>query len=107
MSETKIFPDGMIVKRRDNAPDFVVCNISIKLEEFIPFLQANAKNGWVNLNVKTSKAGNMYSDLDTFTPTSSNAQNSDQAPAPAAKAPEPKRPVPPQDIDDPTDDLPF
>ncbi len=43
----KVFADGLISKRNENAPDFVIINQSYKVEEFIKFLQANAKNGWV------------------------------------------------------------
>jgi hypothetical protein len=34
MENKKKFPDGFIVKRRENAPDFVVANVSIKVDEF-------------------------------------------------------------------------
>ncbi len=73
MSNEVVFPDGLIVKRRDNAPDFVICNLSVKVEELIPFLQANAKEGWVNLDVKRSKAGKLYAALDTWQPTQGQA----------------------------------
>ena len=48
----KVFADGLISKRNENAPDFVIINQSYKVEEFIKFLQANAKNGWVNTQTK-------------------------------------------------------
>ena len=51
----KVFADGLISKRNENAPDFVIINQSYKVEEFIKFLQANAKNGWVNTQTKTSQ----------------------------------------------------
>ena len=34
----KIFADGFIFKRNDNAPDFVVGRLSIKVDEAIKFL---------------------------------------------------------------------
>jgi len=70
MSQDKIFADGFIFKRRENAPDFVIGNISVKVEDAISFLTANQKNGWVNLNVLTAKSGNPYIELDTFVPKS-------------------------------------
>ena len=42
--QEKVFVDGCISKRNDNAPDFVIVNQSYKVEEFISFLKANAKN---------------------------------------------------------------
>lgn len=38
MSEDKVFADGLIVKRNENAPDFVTCNLSVKVGEFTAFL---------------------------------------------------------------------
>ena len=42
-----IFADGLIVKKNENAPDFVLCNLSVKVEEFEKFMKANSKNGWL------------------------------------------------------------
>ena len=66
MSQDKIFADGFLFKRRENAPEFVIGNISVKVEEAITFLKANHKNGWVNLGIKESRAGNPYMFVDTF-----------------------------------------
>ena len=54
MSEEKIFANGFSFKRHEKAPDFVVGNMSIKVDDAIAFLkeQKNEK-GWVNLSVKT------------------------------------------------------
>ncbi len=64
----KVFAEGIIFKRNDNAPDFVIGSMSVKVSEFVPFLQANAKNDWTNLQVKKSQNGKMYVELDTFEP---------------------------------------
>ena len=40
----KVFVDGLISKKNQNAPDFVVVNQSFKVEEFITFLKANASS---------------------------------------------------------------
>ena len=40
MSQDKIFADGFLFKRRENAPEFVIGNISVKVEEAITFLKA-------------------------------------------------------------------
>jgi len=68
MSNETIFADGFIFKRKENAPEFVVGSQSIKVEEAIAFLQANQKNGWVNLDIKQSKGGKYYCQLDTWQP---------------------------------------
>ena len=86
----KIFTDGMIVKRNDNAPDFVISNISIKVEEFTKFLGKHNKNGWLNIDVLKSKNGKYYgqinnwqpnqNDVVTNTDTTSNDNQSDDLP---------------------------
>jgi hypothetical protein len=68
MEQERTFADGFIIKRRDNAPEFVIANISVKVDEAITFLKNNQKNGWVNLNAKKARSGNMYLELDTFEP---------------------------------------
>lgn len=68
MEKQKVFAEGIIFKRNEKAPDFVVGSVSVKLDEAIPFLQANAKNGWTNLQVKQSQNGKYYVELDTFEP---------------------------------------
>ena len=70
MSEIK-FANGLIFKRSDNAPEFVIGGLSIKKSEFIPFL--NSEQGdWVNLSIKLSKAGKYYIELDTWKPKAKN-----------------------------------
>jgi hypothetical protein len=64
--EEKIFADGFVFKRSENAPDFVVGRISIKADDAIAFIQQHVKNGWVNLGVKQARSGNYYMELDTF-----------------------------------------
>ena len=66
MAEEKIFADGFSFKRNDNAPEFVVGRMSIKVEDAIVWMKSNAKNGWVNLDVKQSKGGKYYCELDTW-----------------------------------------
>lgn len=68
MSEKK-FADGLRVSRRDNAPDFVVCQLGFKADEFEAFLRANVtQGGWVNVDVKRSKTGNLYAELNDWKP---------------------------------------
>ena len=64
----KTFANGIIYKEPSaKAPDFVVGGLSVKKSEFIPFL--NSQSGdWVNLQIKLSKAGKPYVELDTWKP---------------------------------------
>ncbi len=94
----KIFAEGIIFKRNENAPDFVIGSMSVKIEEAVPFLQANAKNGWTNLQVKKSQNGKFYIELDTFEPKAQGGQQ--KAPAQAA-------PAQPAIDEEGKDDLPF
>ena len=64
----KVFADGFIFKRQENAPEFVVGSMSIKVDEAMAFLAQNESKGWVNLNVKKSKGGKFYMELDTWKP---------------------------------------
>lgn len=92
MSDEKVFVDGMIVKRYEKAPDFVICNLSLKGEELVPFMREHQKDGWINVQVKRSKGGKYYAELDTWEP-----KEQEQAPAPA--------PAPADSH--PDDDIPF
>lgn len=69
MQESKTFADGLIAKApHPNAPDFVKAKLSIKVEDFTKFLEAHAKgDGWVNIDVKESKGGKWYCQLDHWT----------------------------------------
>ena len=105
MAEEKIFAEGFSFKRSDNAPEFVIGRLSIKTEEATAFMEANNKNGWVNLNLKKSKGGTYYLELDTFEPKKGGAPERPTPsgrPTPAAK--QVPRVAPPADD---VDDLPF
>ena len=67
--EEKIFADGFSFKRKPNAPDFVVGSMSVKVDEAVDFLKEHKKKGWVNIDIKTAKSGNLYMELDTWEPT--------------------------------------
>lgn len=80
----KVFADGFIFKRSENAPDWVIGKISVKVEDAVKFLNNNTKNGWVNLNVNQSQNGKFYIELDTWEKAQSSqstpAKNSDDLP---------------------------
>jgi hypothetical protein len=64
----KTFTDGLIVKRAENAPDFVLCNISIKVEDFTKWMQDHQDKGWVNISLLVGKSGKPYGVKDTYKP---------------------------------------
>jgi hypothetical protein len=90
--EEKIFADGFSFKRNENAPDFVVGRLSLKVDEAIAFIKSHEKRGWINLNVKTARSGNHYVELDTYEPKGSD----ESAPAkkPSVKKPAVKEELP-------------
>jgi hypothetical protein len=68
----KVFVDGLMAKKpRDQAPDWVKCNISIKRESLIAWLSAENKE-WINVQVCESKGGKWYAEVDTWEPTPRN-----------------------------------
>ena len=66
--EEKKFADGFTFKRNENAPEFVVGRLSLKVDAAIEFIKQHQKNGWINLDVKKARTGNFYIELDTYTP---------------------------------------
>ena len=79
--EEKIFADGFSFKRQENAPDFVIGRLSMKVEDAVAFIRQHDKRGWVNLNIKTARSGNHYVELDTYDPKAKDEST------PAKKAP--------------------
>jgi hypothetical protein len=66
MSEIK-FADGINFKfPSQNMPDFIKGTISIKAKEALIFIEENQDNGWLNIDVKESKAGKLYCSLNTY-----------------------------------------
>ena len=86
-STDKVFAQGLIAKRRETAPEFVTCSLSVKVDEFKEFLDTHADKGWVNLNVKKSQGGKYYAELDTWKPNAQASQDAPQA-SPAQAEPE-------------------
>jgi hypothetical protein len=84
----KTFVEGMIVKRSEKAPEYVLCNLSIKVAELVPFLQQHESNGWVNIQCMVSKAGKHYAELDTWKPTQGDSARQGIAQAKAAVSPD-------------------
>ena len=98
--EEKIFANGFSFKRKDNAPEFVVGRLSMKVDDAIEFIKQHQKNGWINLDVKKARTGNFYIELDTYTP--KGGESSTEAKQMTNKAQSSKKP-----IEDTEEDLPF
>jgi hypothetical protein len=92
-NQDPIWADGFSFKRNENAPDFVVGNISVNIENAKKYFDEQGDNGWVNFQVKQSSSGNYYCEHDTWKPTKQNS------PKPSGKK------VQQDDEDD--EDLPF
>lgn len=58
----------------ENAPDFVMADISVKTQEFIEFLNSRGEE-WTNFQVKRSKAGKPYVEVNEWK--KDNAKGSD------------------------------
>ncbi|WP_329759304.1 hypothetical protein [Stenotrophomonas geniculata] len=67
MSDVK-FINGLIVKApNDNAPEYVICKLSIKRQELIAWLQQQ-DGEWINAEVKESQGGKWYAAVDEWKP---------------------------------------
>jgi len=99
MSDDIEFIDGLMFKEKhQNAPDFVICKLSIKREELIAWLQA--KDGeWINGDIKRSKQGKIYAAVDNWKP------NQDRASQPAPERQQPVAQALLENLDD--SDIPF
>ena len=84
------FVDGLIAKKpSDNAPDFIKANVSIKRKELIDWLDGRSDD-WVNVQIKESKGGKWYAQVDDWKPAESQ-----------------RSPVSSPKTDDFDDDIPF
>jgi len=97
----KVFAKGFIFKRNENAPVFVIGNLSLNSKDAAEFIAANSKNGWVNLKINQAQNGKYYVELDTWEakPSGSGAMT--------YKTQETKKLVNFEIEDLPTNDLPF
>ena len=70
MDSTKKFVDGMRFELpSEKAPDFVKGKISIKVDSFINFANANkTESGWLNIDLKVGKSGKAYAELNEWKP---------------------------------------
>lgn len=64
----KEFVKGLFAKMNEKAPEFVICNLSFKVEDFEEWAKANAnEKGYVNIDIlKSRDAGKLYAQLNDF-----------------------------------------
>jgi hypothetical protein len=69
MTPKKFAPAFYFKKPTEKAPSFVIGNVSIKVGEFVEFLEQNVNDaGYINLVVKESIKGTIYAEIDTWVP---------------------------------------
>ena len=90
----KIFANGMIVKDRRNAPEYVLVKLSIKVDDFRKTLTQHEDNGWVNINILRGRSGKEYAEIDTWKP-SGNRQGECSYPASSQRQYAPRQTPPP------------
>ncbi len=96
MSET-IFPEGLWFNLpNERAPSFVKGSVSVEVEKFARWADKHADaRGRVRINLKVSKGGRSYAELDTYKPAEK-------------EAPRPSGSRPAASVDDGMDDeIPF
>jgi hypothetical protein len=73
--EEKEFVDGLIIKEpRIGAPEFVKGSISIKRAELGNWLRGK-QDEWINLDIKVSKGGKWYCEVNNWKPEQPTQQN--------------------------------
>lgn len=67
----KVFAEGIFFNRpHEKAPDFVKGKISVDCKKFYAFMKEHVNPaGYVNLDLKVSKGGKLYLELDSWTKT--------------------------------------
>lgn len=74
-SKEKIWADGFSLKKKDNRPDWILGQLSIKVDDAVEWLTKHAnERGWVNIDVAERKDGDGWSmKLDDWKPDPSKA----------------------------------
>jgi len=67
MTDKQFIPGLYVKPPHEKAPDYVKCKISLKRAEVAAYL-ASQSEGWINLDVKVSKDGKWYAEINTWKP---------------------------------------
>ncbi len=65
------FTKGMFVKTPDRykeLPSFIKAKLAIRREEFIEWLEGKPGDEWVNIDIKVSRKGKWYAQVDNWKP---------------------------------------
>lgn len=74
----KIFADGIRFYRpREGAPNFIKGQISIEVDRFKEFLKKHQGPKYINIDLKLSKDGNLYLELNTYHKATEKPQHTD------------------------------
>ena len=70
----KEFPNGLMVKQpSEKAPEFIKCHLSIKRKDMGNWLRGKTDD-WINLDVKVSRDGKWYAEVNNWKPEKKEAQ---------------------------------
>ena len=69
MEDEKTLAEGLFFKEKhQNAPEFVIGGLSIKIDQFAKFVKDNKDGDYLNFQILKSKAGKPYIVVDTWKP---------------------------------------
>ena len=68
MENTKTLVNGLIVKQNPSRLILLSDHFHSRLKNFAKFVKEHNKNGWLNVDLLTSKAGKPYAALNTWEP---------------------------------------
>lgn len=103
MSDTKFIPGLFFKDPHQNAPDFVMAKGSIKVADLRAWL-AEQSGEWVNFDLKRSREGKPYAQIDDWKPDGNRGGSRDSG----HRSERPQRQAPAGDFkDDSFEDLPF
>lgn len=70
MSNEKKYANGLFAKKIKFQNGGAMTKLSIKVDDFVSFLNENVQNGWINLDLKEKKDANakfnLYAELNEF-----------------------------------------
>ena len=98
MSDNKFIPGLFFKDPHQNAPDFVMAKGSIKVADLRAWL-AEQPGEWINFDLKRSREGKPYAQLDTWVP------DRERGGGRGDRQERPKRQAPADDFD--SDTIPF
>jgi hypothetical protein len=83
--DESVLVSGLYPKKNPNSPDFVLCNINIKLDQFAEHIRDFKKREpdaeWLSVDVQMAKSGKPYAKENNWKP-SEGGQAAPAAPAP-------------------------